>query len=490
MKSKFLVLYPDSDNLDSIIKKANLQHAKNGPFVAVILLGSSLPAESPATVPDAPTYFFGTTEKDPDAKFVDISPNYTCIRSQHALLKLESGITLAFFNDSLPAESAPESAPELSAKADVLISYNWPYCIAAHQRLTLVGDDAVDKIVKQLQPRYHFAAGSEMGKFYEHSAVPWTPKRGYRFISLGREGTGGKWFYAFGIDTGDDEMSTSQKNPFLQEPVKRVREEENDAPVSKQVRIDGLKSAQDTENGEAIARRIKVVAPSECFFCLSNPKLESHMIVSIGKYSYLTIAKGPLTRPNRELNFSGHAIVIPIDHRPTLPEVGEVTREIDQYKQSLADAFSSVGYDVVFYEISRPENVHFHIQMVPVPKGLIGRMFERSLDEKSRINNDTFDHNSKLKFQKYSETDDARTTITDGQRYIQFTVFAEGSKVYYVTALEENKGIDLQFPRRVLAFLLRLPKRVNWDRCKQTTAQETGECQKFKRFYDAFDFTK
>lgn len=479
MKSKFLVLYPDPANLDLILKKANTQNSKNGPFLAVVLLGNDLPAEVPATVPDAPTYFFGKSEKE--GTFVDILTNYTCVRSRNAVLKLESGITMAFFNDTLPLDEDVQ----ISTKADVLFSYNWPYCIAADQRLTLVGDNAVDSVVKKLQPRYHFAAGTEMGKVYEHVPVAWNPKRSYRFISLAREGTGNKWFYAFGIDTGDDETSTLATNPFFEEAIKRPREDETNGPATKQLRLDSS-----TNTDTVLLKQVKVVAPSECFFCLSNPRLESHMIVSIGKFSYLTIAKGPLTRPNRSMDFSGHAIVIPIDHRPTLSADLEVNQEIEKYQQSLADAFAKNGYDVVFYEISRPENVHYHIQMVPVPRGLIGKGFERALDEKSRFNNETFDQNSKLEFKKYTSADEELKKVTEGERFIKFTVFSEKSKTLYGSPLETEKGLDLQFPRRVLAFLLRLPKRVNWDRCKQTMGQETDECQKFKRFYEKFDFTR
>ncbi|KAJ8145886.1 hypothetical protein OY671_001026 [Metschnikowia pulcherrima] len=477
MKSKFLVLYPSAENIDSIIKKANLQHAKNGPFSAVIMLGSCLPTEMPTTVPDAPTYFFGNSEEE--GKFVDIGQNFTCVTSRSAFLKLECGITLAFLNDTLPLEDESET----NTKADVLFSYDWPYCIAAHQKLTLVGNRKVDEFVKQIQPRYHFAVGSEMGKVYEHSTVAWSPTRSYRFVSLAREGSGNKWFYAFGIDNGNDEVSSPDTNPFLEDSTKRERESEKEVPVEN-YRLQRLK------NDEPSTKRVKVVAPSDCFFCLSNPKLESHMIVSIGQFSYLTVAKGPLTRPGRELDFSGHAIIIPIEHSPTLTSSVELEKEIEQYKQSLTDAFDEKGFDVIFYEIGRPENVHFHIQMVPVPKGLIGKMFERALDEKSRINNETFEYNSKLNFKKYSATDVERENILKLGNYVQFTVCADKTKVYYITALEGDKSLDLQFPRRVLAFLLRLPKRVRWDRCRQTTAQETIESQKFKQFYEKHDFTR
>src|SRR5579862_8414860 len=35
--------------------------------------------------------------------------------------------------------------------------------------------------------------------------------------------------------------------------------------------------------------------PESCFFCLSNPNIQKHLITSIGNDAYLTTAKGPLT---------------------------------------------------------------------------------------------------------------------------------------------------------------------------------------------------
>src|SRR4051812_48876132 len=35
--------------------------------------------------------------------------------------------------------------------------------------------------------------------------------------------------------------------------------------------------------------------PESCFFCLSNPSIQKHLITSIGSDAYLTTAKGPLT---------------------------------------------------------------------------------------------------------------------------------------------------------------------------------------------------
>ena len=44
----------------------------------------------------------------------------------------------------------------------------------------------------------------------------------------------------------------------------------------------------------------------DCWFCLSSPKVEKHLVVSIGDEVYLALAKGPLVPE--------HVLILPITH--------------------------------------------------------------------------------------------------------------------------------------------------------------------------------
>lgn len=476
MKSKILVLHPNPSKVEAIIAKANLQNSKNGPFEAVLFLGS-IPANAPETKPDVPIYFCGSTDKE--GSLVDVAENYICVQAPWTVVKLQSGITIGFFPDS-KSEEVPET------KVDVLVSFHWAYSVARTQQLTLVGNQKVDTIVKSTEPRYHFAVGTDNGRFYEHPAFAWNNTRGSRFISLGQEGSGSKWFYAFGISTEEESVGVVGPNPF--EERKRAHESD-DEPEHNETAVTRLEGLAGDDNEERV-KRPKVVAPDQCFFCLSNANVESHMIVAIGTYSYLTVAKGPLSVPGKGLNFSGHAIIIPIDHEPTLPliEDSPQRKEILQFQDSLSSAFQAASFGVVFYEISRPENVHFHVQMVPVPLHDAQEQFERSLTEKTRQNN-KFERNLLLEFSKYTDEDPELHKILETGNYLRFIVHSKGGKSQYVAALSSLKPVDLQFPRRVMAFHLRCPKRTYWDRCRQTVEEETKESRSFKKFYSEYDFT-
>ncbi|CAI9269023.1 unnamed protein product [Lactuca saligna] len=46
----------------------------------------------------------------------------------------------------------------------------------------------------------------------------------------------------------------------------------------------------------------------ECWFCLSSPNVESHLITSVGKNCCCALAKGPLVQH--------HVLILPIEHLP------------------------------------------------------------------------------------------------------------------------------------------------------------------------------
>ena len=214
---KFLVLNPSPENLDQIFQKANLQNSKNGPFEATVLLGDVLPetaTEFPTTKLDGATYFaegkHGLSNtihsSSSESDLVDVSPNLTFSKSLVNIVKLTSGLVLMLVSGSATAdeESLLAEVKKINIKVDILVTYEWPNSIAALEQLTLVGHDTIDKISKIIKPRYHFAVGTESGKFFELEPFSWDTGEVTRFISLGQEGSGEKWFYAFSMNINRD----------------------------------------------------------------------------------------------------------------------------------------------------------------------------------------------------------------------------------------------------------------------------------------------
>lgn len=489
--SKFLVLNPNPEDLELVLAKANLQNSKNGPFEAVLLLGNpsnSNDWKAPTIDITQPTYVASDS-----TELSDIKENFHRLNSTSCLkiLTLKCGFTIGYLtshvidvalhNEILTNKHLP--------LVDILVTYHWPEAISLLQKLSLVGNSFIDSVVKVARPRYHFAVGSERGRFFETDSFSWKDEPNHlstRFISLGQNGSGDKWFYAFALNEIDSMENVKGVNFFEQQPMKQL---ENDSTPSQ-----SLKRPATEELDRPVAKKVQ---PSQCFFCLSNPKCETHMIISVGQNCYMTIAKGPLTRPGggrggntAPLDFSGHAIIIPIEHIPSIRSISTsvmdtpLYQEIIKYQDSLIATFSQKApdYRLVFFEINKLSNVHQHTQFLPVPLHAIGS-FEDVLEEKTKMNNEKFVRNQSLTFQKFTNPADERlVSILNGSDHIIFTVSGE-RKTYYVAKLVDDKPVDLQFPRRVLASILRSPKRVYWEKCRQSKEQEVNDCETFKRFY-------
>ncbi|KAL2930069.1 Zinc finger CCCH domain-containing protein 64 [Bienertia sinuspersici] len=66
----------------------------------------------------------------------------------------------------------------------------------------------------------------------------------------------------------------------------------------------------------------------ECWFCLSSPSVETHLIITVGENLYCALAKGPLV--------DDHVLLIPVEHSPStlaLPPDGQ--RDLYKYQSSL-----------------------------------------------------------------------------------------------------------------------------------------------------------
>lgn len=115
-----------------------------------------------------------------------------------------------------------------------------------------------------------------------------------------------------------------------------------------------------------------------CWFCLSNPKVEKHLVASIGNELYVALAKGPLFSSKDEdckVPGSGHALIIPITHYPTFGKIPlesqvEVVAELEKYKSAFRKMFEQHNHSLLSFEISRESfrgMSHAHIQIVAIP---------------------------------------------------------------------------------------------------------------------------
>lgn len=395
--------------------------------------------------------------------------------------------------------------------ADILLTTCWPQSIRKGSKIPIPDDvktpiagDHIADLCAALKPRYHFSVSPD--NFYErepfvHDPTPDAPdvRPITRFISLAPHGNSKKQkaIYAFTLQSRVDPLAPlpvgTTASPFVARANERKRAALEPEPYSR------YGGGNDYKRGRGRrGQRQPPPGPGECFFCLSNPNLATHLISSIGDEAYLTIAKGPLTTATTNatlgVNFPAHALIIPLTHSPTLAQIPDeeskqkTYSEMNKFKESLQKMIaqrSEKKLGAVTYEISKGNGVHTHWQLIPMPteiiqKGLVEAAFRVEAEN--------------LQYPLF-EVRDPEIGQDDGDffRVWMWTPptdeSPEGTTKCITMPFDWNVRFNLQFGRTVLAKLLSLEKRVQWRDCAQMEDEEKKDAEAFKEAFKEFDFT-
>ncbi|OAA67123.1 cwf19-like protein [Niveomyces insectorum RCEF 264] len=289
--------------------------------------------------------------------------------------------------------------------------------------------------------------------------------------------------------------------------------------------------------------------PDQCYFCLANPNLPTHMVCSIGTDAYLATAKGPLpastTFAAEGLAFPGHMLIVTLSHAPTLAAAAaeaaaagggggggaggasgaaatagaanatytEMTR-FREGLQALVAAQSRGRLGAVTWEISRQRNVHVHWQTVPVPAGLVrqGLVAAAFRVEAAQLKLPALEDVKAADHGRHFVDDD------DGGDFVRVWLWAPAEaapgesedtpsgaaaaaasansrqpatlQILRMRLDDPHQRFDLQYARRVMAKLLGLEAtRTVWQECVQTEAEETADVAAFRTAFAPWDFT-
>ena len=155
--------------------------------------------------------------------------------------------------------------------------------------------------------------------------------------------------------------------------------------------------------------------------------------------------------------------------------------------------YREFGMPTIVFEINSNRSIHYHRQILPIPKYFIMK-FSDSLKRQVSINNEKYTNNAKLDFREFeSPKNPEYIKIRDDPQnnYMQFTVYetSEVEPKIYLSLFQLDDHIDLQFGRRVVAYLLHQPRRIRWNSplCLQTKNQEIKEVELFQRSYRNYD---
>ncbi|EFE33173.1 uncharacterized protein ARB_07925 [Trichophyton benhamiae CBS 112371] len=407
----------------------------------------------------------------------------------------------------LPYHTEADAQSLYSAeKADILITYQWPKGIEKGSKvptgeIMTEGSQCVANVCLALKPRYQFSSATDT--FYEREPFFHIPEDEYtvekhitRFINLAPFSTTSKqkWLYAFTLDP-KSVLPTSVPAGTTISPLTAVARGRGPLPSQK---ASFTRFRQD-DGQQRPAKRARKAAPgpSECFFCLSNPNIASHLIASIGNDTYITTAKGPLPTASTfpALGFPGHILIIPLIHAPSLasiedPESKSATyAEVQKYRSTLHSMLqrrADVALGAVTWEVSRGRGVHIHWQFMPVDASLVRRGLVEAAFKVEAEN------------LEYPKLEKRESSCDEPDDYFRVWIWAPGqavegdatgSETTLVLPLSDRFRFDVQFGRAVMAKLLGLEDRLNWRDASQSVEEEKKDVETFKGAFKEFDFT-
>jgi Protein similar to CwfJ C-terminus 1/Protein similar to CwfJ C-terminus 2 len=457
----------------------------------------------------------------------ELCPNLYFL-GRRATTKTSEGIRIASLGGQYDASTDPSSKDiqqmnysDNDAKSlkgahlvDILITSDWPEGVRKGSQVEFTPgispayQPCIADLCLALKPKYHFT--TSQGTFYErepffHPSEEETETfRITRFISLAEMGNTGKqkWIYAFSID------------PQASEPIS-LPTGTTTCPLSSSAAVNKKRTALSdqqsyrfsTDPSHSVSQRPRKrrrehapIAPAECFFCLSNPALATHLIASIGESAYMTVAKGPLSLNTTfpTLPFPAHMLIIPLNHSPMLSSIENeeerqaTEKEMKLFVTSLNTMLRKQApkLGAVSWSVSRASGVHVHWQWMPVPLELV----EKKLVEAAfrvEAENEKYSNFAARKVDESNEKEDSfivriwnLQSNAMGDEQDSF----KNHKALYLP-LDASFRFDLQFGRRVIAKLLELDNRADWRQCGQSQEDEEKDVENFKNVFKDFDFT-
>lgn len=228
-----------------------------------------------------------------------------------------------------------------------------------------------------------------------------------------------------------------------------------------------------------------------CWFCLSNPSVEEHLVVSVGEHNYLAMAKGGLTQE--------HLLLVPIEHSASLDasQSSPAFVELQNYQRALTDCYAKRDMDLIYWErkldstsghVTSDKN-HAALQTLALPKIAFKDVqagFDAQLEHFGLIFMDL-------------QPDQTVSSVAGQSGYLFLDMpplaAAEGSseeapkRRRLIAIIPDKKRVPLQLPRRVIAQALGVPEREDWKACSMSRDEEDTACSNVKEEFGPFDFT-
>ncbi len=426
-----------------------------------------------------------------------------------------------------------------------IVNLTSPLTISGKSLPPIPSSDDLNNVVRLIRPRYCFAPCPDPPNVfwerdpYTNDLNSWST----RFIMMAGLGTeketkDGKWIYAFSLVPLSTIEPSSQQDALIRvKPQnatalpfgKSVKREAPEEVVEKRRKLDEppegyichkcgekghwIRSCPQKRQSCKICNKNHKVSEcpqrrelKECWFCLSNPQVLTHLIFALGQEAYLTLPRGQLCKD--------HVLIVPIVHHASMnhlqqsagasPEACLAIRS-EMWKiwdgiekmQHIRDC-KLVGFEVFGgvdvgqasgAEVAniRPQQ-HLHLQLVPVPNTLTDAQLEEAfrlaaqeaeLDVVEQFPANVTDPYIQIFFGDHLERmdDNGESELRMGRKHLILLPPSQWTHT-------KRGPFNFQLVRKVLSELLGVPERLDWKKCVTEREVEDAEAQDFKKRFD------
>ncbi|KAI6653340.1 hypothetical protein LOD99_3560 [Oopsacas minuta] len=529
---KILVCGDLLGNLQSLLTKIKNIEKKSGSFDMLFCVGSFFSGNddkdtefesylSGKSQIQIPTFILGPNDPKGTSSYskftatgTEICPNLIYLGT-HGVYKAANGLRIAYLSGVYKATEFRNMSREQSCYftemelnyllgycrkegitgVDLFLTSEWPSQVlnlTGSSVDTSIGSYPISLACLALKPRYHFAALQnrflERSPYRNHTILSERSTHVTRFIALANFGNPDKQnkaLYAFNtepitaihplvlltqpIGTTDSPYTDLQTGSEFQEEeqsffFEKTRKRSNREDMNTDSKRSRQTSPVDSKH------KFKHDVIDSCWFCLSSPDVEKHLVVHIQTLTYLALAKGGLHRD--------HVLILPISHIAAVNEApSDVMEELIKYKFMLKAYFKSKGFGIILYERNFKSN-HLQIQAIPVPEHLSVDILRSVCVEYCK--------DAGFEFNLLTANTILADVVGPGYPYLHIE-FSDGSSLLH----HIRKRFDIHFARCIICDerILNQPDNIDWKKCIISKQEETELAKNFRQLFKAVYLT-
>lgn len=173
-------------------------------------------------------------------------------------------------------------------------------------------------------------------------------------VKTAESAQGNQYFYDFNSTDENQHRKRGKYNQHGNNQQKRPRQPDFDQGKA----ILKISQSHTTKNHFFIVEK--------CWFCLSSPSVEKHLVITIGDSFYLALAKGPINQY--------HILILSVTHIQSVALLSEDDwNELDKFKSALRKFFASMFSNQYFesllvFRIKSLKNSHFKYLQVKIKR--------------------------------------------------------------------------------------------------------------------------